>query len=307
MKIICPSCKEGKTFFIGPAPQWSIFAGHKLDMQLQTALYKCGECSLYFKYPRPTKRQLDALYISGDPQYWEYRFMDRQDWQIAVRLINRNFSNGTILDIGCWRGEFLSNMKPGWKCCGTEINPFASKNAKDKGIEIIETNFDNLLSLPVKFNVVTAFNILEHTEDPSGFIAMMSQLASAHGFIIVSTGDTGSFTWKLSKGNYWYCAIPEHLSFVNIKWVHYVADKLNLQVEYLEKFCSSGKSVTAQFFLDSIKNITYLISPALFKKLKKIKQNYSFEKINNNIDRYPPHWGTSKDHFIVVLRKRPDQ
>ncbi len=302
MNIKCPSCKTDELILVGNVPQWSIFAGNKLEMQLQANLYKCRECNLFFKYPRPSKEQLDELYKNANPEHWQYNLMKRDDWQIAIRFINNNMSKGTILDIGCWNGEFLSYMEAGWKCYGTEINQFASEIAEDKGVDIIEGNFDNLVSPPIKFNVVTAFNVLEHAEDPLSFIKMMSKVTNEKGLIIISTGNTGVLTWKLTKKKNYYCALPEHLSFINISWLHSVADKLNFQIEHLEKFSAEGKNRATRFLLDTIKNVAYLVSPDLLERLKKLKRWALHGNDTGNIDPVPPSWKSSKDQLIVIFR-----
>ena len=303
MHIICPSCKTDKLILLGDVPQWSTFAGNKIDMQLQTHLYKCRDCNLYFKYPISSKEQLDELYKNGDIQHWQFSFTDRLDWQVALKFINKNMRKGTILDVGCWNGEFLSNILGGWKCYGAEINLLASDVARNRGVDIILKDFDRLISLPYKFDVVSAFDVIEHIEDALNFLTILSKITNENGVIIISTGNTEAPTWKLSKGRYWYCAIPEHLSFINISWVHYAAKRLNLEIEHIERFSRNGNN-KSQFILESIKNVTYLISPGLFKKLKELKHYYSHKKDINNMDRYPPHWGTSKDHLIVIFRKR---
>ncbi len=291
-------------FLVGNAPQWSIFAGNRIDTQLKTHLYKCRDCHLYFKYPIPSKEQLDELYRNGNPQTWQYRLKDRLDWQVAIEFISKHMSKGTILDIGCWNGEFLSNVTAGWKCYGTEINPLASNSARNKGVEIISDDFDRLISLHYKFDVVTAFDVIEHTKDPLNFVMMTSKIMNENGLMVMSTGNTETATWKLSKGRYYYCAIPEHLSFINISWIYSAAEKLNLKIEHIERFSHADNNSKSQFLVETIKNVTYLISPVFLKKLKKIKDYHSHKKDINNMDRYPPHWGTSRDHVIVIIRKK---
>jgi len=303
MYIVCPSCKTDKLSLVGDAPQWSTFAGNKMDMQLQTHLYKCMDCNLYFKFPMPSKALLDELYKNGNLQTWKFSLANRLDWQVAINFLYRSMRKGTILDIGCWNGEFLNNMKAGWKRYGMEINPLASNIARNKGIEIISDDFDKLIALPFKYDVVAAFNVIEHSDDPLNFLTSTSNITNENGLIIIATGNTECPTWKLSRGRYWYCAVPEHLSFINVSWAYAAAKKLNLQIEHIERFSSAEQNSKSQFLLETIKNVTYLISPALFKKLKKIKHYDSHKKDVNNVDRYPPHWGRSRDHLIVIFRK----
>jgi len=307
MDIICPSCNSNHIVCIGRIPQTNIFAGNKLTISLPNSnLYKCRGCNLYFKWPRLNKQQLDMLYRNGNPKIWQYDLRDRKDWQIAKNWITRKVNKGSILDVGCWDGGFLQNLNGYYNLYGVEINPFAAKRAQAKGIQIIADNISEIKCFPFNFDVITAFDLIEHVEYPLNFIASLTQITKKDGYIIISSGNTDSITWKISGSRYWYCALPEHMSFTNFKWYRYMAKKLNLEIVYYEKFSHRDldKNIRKMLTLskDFIFNLIYLISPTLLINLRKIKNNIVL-KNKQDISYGPPSWSTAKDHLIIILLK----
>jgi 2-polyprenyl-3-methyl-5-hydroxy-6-metoxy-1,4-benzoquinol methylase len=304
MNLACPACKGNELLRVGEIPQTKIFAGDGFSIPLpQSNLFKCKSCNLNFRWPRLSKKELDKIYKTRNPGDTQYELGSRKDWQIAINWIGKELNNGFILDIGCWNGNFLVNLKEDWKRYGVEINPVASSRAVDKGIKIITNDFLDLAFLPFKFDVVTAFDVIEHTEDPLTFIASVCEVTKDNGLIILSSGNTEAPTWKIGRGRYWYCAIPEHMSFINAPWYCFAAEELNLDIAHKETFSHASKSSFTKICLDLSKNIAYLIIPIFFAKLRKIKHLYLRDCKAGEAYNYPPSWMTSKDHLIIMFRK----
>lgn len=302
----CPACYSNNFIWIGEIPQqMNTFTWNKLSFCcLRTNLMQCKDCNLYFKWSRFSKEQLDAFYQNVNPETWQYALRDRKDWRIAKDWINKTINEGSILDIGCWDGEFLESLEGTWRRFEIEINPVSANKALAKGIEIIVQNISEMESLSIKFNVTTAFDLIEHVEYPLNFIASMAKITKNNGFIIISSGNIDAMTWKLSGSRYWYCSLPEHISFTNIAWYKFAANKLDLEIQYTEKFSHLSKHSAAQKILDSVKNVTYLVVPVFFTKLRKIKHRYINRNNSQVIYNYPPSWISSKDHLIIILRKK---
>ncbi|MFC2141475.1 class I SAM-dependent methyltransferase [Acidobacteriota bacterium] len=249
------------------------------------------------------KNELDELFKSGSADIWSYNFQERKDWQIAANWLLKNKISGRILDIGCWDGEFLSALPTTISPYGIEINLLAAKKALSKKINIIKDNISALDEIPIKFDMVTAFDIIEHVENPYNFIASLCRIAKDNSYIIVASGDTEATSWKISKSRYWYCANPEHMSFINIAWCEYVANKLNLQIVHTEIYSHTKKRTMPKYILEIIKNMTYLISPHLFGNLRNLKRQSHHQKNLGQLRNYPPSWMTSRDHLIIIFKK----
>lgn len=304
MNIICPSCGSHDFVYKGKIPQNAMCATIKLDVPLQKSnLYKCLVCHLYFRWPRIDQKQLDKIYERDNQNHWNYKFINRKDWQIAFNYINNNFAGGSILDIACWNGMFLERFKENWELYGIEINQVAANNSLSRGVKIIGNSIFEMKTFSKKFDVITALDFIEHVENPIDLIAFMNRQVKNGGLIILSSGNTESITWKIMGSKYWYCSISEHLTFINAAWLSFVAKRFDLKLENIEKFSHARNNNLIYTAFDLIRNISYLIAPFVYGKLRKKVKFCFYRKDIGDIYCYPPSWNTSKDHILAIFRK----
>lgn len=265
--ILCPSCKGKRVISIGEIPLMNVFGGNIFyDKFPKRELMKCKNCHLFFSYLRPDKETLHTLYQYANPNNWQYEIKDRKDWQLIIEWIKKIKKDELrILDVGCWDGKFLEKVE-NCKRYGIEINPMASEKAKERGIDIIAKDIYDIehLSLPYKFNVITAFDVIEHVNDPFKFISLLVRITESNGFIIISSGNTDAMTWKISGSKYYYCALPEHICFINKNWCEFVTKRFNLKIIYFKKFSHNLFNLKKIIF-ETMKNMIYLFSPTLLE------------------------------------------
>jgi 2-polyprenyl-3-methyl-5-hydroxy-6-metoxy-1,4-benzoquinol methylase len=260
---------------------------------------------LFFRWPRLSKAELDELYKEADLDHWRYESDNRVDWQIAARWLNRNSFQGTILDIGCFGGEFLECLGEGWGKYGVEINKGAVRRAGEKGISILCDNFEQISGISMQFDVVSAFDVIEHMGNPRYMLEQMARLTRKGGTIVLSSGNSLSASWRFMGSKYWYCFIPEHISFINEKWSVELADKLNLDVVHGESFAYSKRKRTLSWMaLDLIVNIAYKYAPHVVGVTRKNVFHMLGSDRFNSMKYRPPTWTSAKDHFIMFLRKK---
>ena len=163
--ICCPGCGN-KVDVIGPIPATDVFAGRLLENPLEGGLlHRCKICFLGFRWPRLSKNKLDKLYEQGEEYVWTSSGELRND-----RIIGRDWivkalvSGGSILDVGCFDGGFLERLVGLYKCYGIEIHPQARLRAESKGVSMIGADFSELKG---QFDCVTAFDVIEHVENPA--------------------------------------------------------------------------------------------------------------------------------------------
>jgi SAM-dependent methyltransferase len=271
------------------------------------SLYECKSCYLYFRYPRLPKAQLDILYQESSLSNWQYKPGDRRDWEIAANWLNERVVGKTVLDIGCFDGSFGKHLEPSWEKYGVEINEAAVKRAEERGIHIICRDLSEFDSLSTQFDAVTAFDVIEHVEDPKAFVEKIVKVTCPGGTIIISTGNTNAISWRFMGSRYWYCAIGEHISFINKQWCYDVAKALNCRVQHFEQFSHLGKNRTLSWMLlDLTKNVFYKFSPRVFNWLRSIRSIYLDKTDTSKYREFrqcPPGWESAKDHLVVIFRK----
>ena len=204
-----------------------------------------------------------------------------------------------MLDVGCFNGDFLSTVKDRYFCAGVEINSFAVERAIERGINIIGSNFSDLNG---SFECITAFDVIEHIESPGLFVDNCLEHIVVGGYLIISTGNMESFSFKLLGPKYGYIIIPEHIAFVSPSWFKNL--ELQLKFRILESHIFSRKnSVFTIRVKELIINIVFKYFPRLFYFLRKLGFGNIKLENSDSLIMFPPSWGSAKDHFVIVLQK----
>lgn len=303
MSVDCINCGT-PAHSLGPLPDSNLFAGRALPNTLPGGeLYRCPQCRLGFRHPRLPKAQLDALYAAGSEGSWTWEAADRTDWTLAARtLADRRPGPMRALDIGCFDGTFLASLGPDVEKCGIEIMPSAAEIARAKGVRIVAADFESLRSTPAAYDAITAFDVIEHVEDPLGFLALLAGTLRPGGVILISTGNLDAWSWTLMRSRYWYCAIPEHISFLSESWFRHAATSVGLMVERVVRYAHAKASLKRRV-LETVANFTYLVAPSAIAALRRRGiGNVSRDLAPELGGDYPPGWFTATDHVLVTLR-----
>lgn len=194
-------------------------------------LNKCLNCGLV---------QVDDLLSIFDAKHYEYyrnktnlteeELYNSITTKRYISLLNRLESyrkNGTILDIGCGVGHFLSvARKMKWETKGIEIADYAVEICKKFKIDIEQSD---LLKLDLKegyYDIVTMFEVLEHLTNPRDYLVRVNNILRKGGILIITTPNFNSIT-RLILQNRWSLIHKEHLLYFtpkSIKWLMRYAD-----------------------------------------------------------------------------------
>jgi SAM-dependent methyltransferase len=174
-------------------------------------------------------------------------------WKDQVKMISQHKSGGAILDIGCSSGGFLGAMKgPAWKLYGIEMEESTAERARAiTGAEVFVGDAVVAPFLPASFDVITAFDLLEHVYAPRQFLAKVLEWLKPCGIFYAMMPNIDSWEAKLF-GSYWYgLELPRHLSHFSPASIRYVMTELGFEevsvgtpkISYLERstgyVCSS--------------------------------------------------------------------
>ncbi|NWF36774.1 class I SAM-dependent methyltransferase [Mariprofundus sp. KV] len=300
----CPSCHSDDVTCIGKIPASGSFGGRVLEHAIAGAyLFRCESCQLYFRYPKLPTQKLEELYQLAVNESWSTTFTERVDWVIASQWIGGSHEFGDVLDIGCNDGVFLTGLGDEYSRYGIELNADSAKRAEERGVQIIGQHFEDVMKQTRHgFDVITAFDVIEHVEDPLYFMQLIADKLNENGEIVISTGNTASKTWTFMGSKYWYCHYPEHITFINPEWVNGAAQKLGLRVVDMALFSHSRSSMLFKVS-EVLKNLMYMCFPSLTGWLR-IKGFGAVNVTNHRelVDQ-PPGWVSAKDHIIIRLQK----
>jgi SAM-dependent methyltransferase len=120
---------------------------------------------------------------------------------------------GRYLDVGCGSGAALGVARElGWRVSGIEMDDAAAAMARRFCDEV---HVGDILSAPFspgRFDVVTAFHVLEHVPDPVAVARRMLDWLAPGGLLIVEVPDAGGLGASLFGKAWSGLELPRHLS-----------------------------------------------------------------------------------------------
>jgi 2-polyprenyl-3-methyl-5-hydroxy-6-metoxy-1,4-benzoquinol methylase len=186
------------------------------DELLVDRLVRCRRCGLQYVSPRVTGTDIVEAYSRGDdPAYVSQVEARKRTFADAIVRIERLAgASGRLLDVGTAAGAFLAAARDrGWEVEGCEPNRWMSEwGSRHYGIqirtgELFEQDFQSR-----SFDVVTLWDVIEHTPDPSRVILHVAGLLKPGGLLVVNYPDIGSWIARL-LGRRWPFLSSVHLYY----------------------------------------------------------------------------------------------
>lgn len=147
----------------------------------------CPSCGLRFFDPQVTGDE--AFYSSLQKISWYYS-PAKQEFALAADYIG---SADHVLEIGAGRGLFLREIEPA-SYTGLEFSSSAIQSAAADGIRLLAEPIErHARENPGKYDVVCAFQVLEHVARPRSFLDAAVAAMKPGGRLIVSVPGEDSF------------------------------------------------------------------------------------------------------------------
>lgn len=135
--------------------------------------------------------------------------------KVAYRSIPYYKKNGTLLDVGCGLGSYLSMIqKIGWKGVGIELNKRAARYGREILKLDIRTGMIDDFDFPEKsFDVITMWHSIEHFTSPKQALIKAGRIIKDDGLILISTPNYDSLDRMIFKANWNGLEVPLHLYY----------------------------------------------------------------------------------------------
>lgn len=294
----CPLCGNGPLHSLGIIyhPEPTRVAGIAIDLEgIGFHLMGCRNCGFQFKSPAIAGEKLLACYAAAETDHWGLAVDPRQrNFDRLAAAIRSHASGRRILDIGCFNGAFLDYLGSEWDRFGVEPCLGARQLAGERGVEILA---DTLDSVPegLQFDVITAFDVIEHIVDPRPFFERLRRHLAPGGIFVASSGDTDALSWRLQKARYWYCSyLPEHVSFYNLRSLNWMAGQQRMET-VLHTHMSHKRTSLATRWKQAFNGTAY----AVLMRTGWLGLPYFRRKF---AVRAGTEWAAARDHFIHVMR-----
>ena len=188
----CPSCGDDRLHCLGDLPGP---ANRSWEFSTKPGrLYECLDCTMRFRLPMPTgdelHKQYESLSVHGR---WEYGA--RVVWRDIRRILD-SCPNRSVLDVGCFRGDFLASLGGDWRRFGIEPSEQARAAAEERGICVLGDRIESLEEH--EFSGITLIDVIEHLPRPFEALQKLVKSLVPGGKLILFTGNTESLSWRLA-------------------------------------------------------------------------------------------------------------
>jgi SAM-dependent methyltransferase len=219
-RSICPLCDSSAVMQVGRIlyNQPVLFSSVAVRLEKDPELWKCNDCQSAFVQNVLSEDAARQLYSKGDSaSRWSTEAIQEYKPQEIVVELSRIFGSGKQhLDVGCSGGNLLDfSRERGCSTSGVDYSSTTREYLEHKG----HAWFPSLESLGErKFDVITAFDLIEHLYDVDAFLQDCCRRLRPGGRLVILTGDIESLSAKISREHWWYAAYPEHIVFPSVQF-----------------------------------------------------------------------------------------
>jgi 2-polyprenyl-3-methyl-5-hydroxy-6-metoxy-1,4-benzoquinol methylase len=207
--INCPLCKCDRTKFLFK----------RNDCLHQTSpdyfnVVQCKQCKTVYLNPRPTVDEIHNFYpeeFYDTTHTPERTILEKAKGLLGKLELVKRLQPGSVLDVGCSKGEFLYMMKTmGWNTTGFD---FSSKppNVFNLDIRYGELSKTNLPK--ESFDLITLWGVLEHIYYPSETLEKVNKLLKPGGTLILTVTNFNSLQSRIMRQD----DIPRHTTLFTKK------------------------------------------------------------------------------------------
>ncbi|MEO1615692.1 MAG: class I SAM-dependent methyltransferase [Planctomycetota bacterium] len=272
-----------------------------------SVLLHCNDCHLLVRWPQLSESDLTDLYSNLPTKYWDYDVSKVGSWKTAKDVLLKRFDRNQsiqILDVGAFDGSFLQTLPETWEKFAIEPSSAASQQLRASGIPCLAP-FVESLSLHEHagtFDAITLFDVFEHLPNPNDTLRRLTNLLRPGGRLLISTGNSDHWSWRLLGASHWYLHSVQHLCVGSQQFFKRWAQNEGVEVEFFQAHPHQlgGQSIRLRQSLETIhawarqKNRTRLMG--LIHLLPGMK--HLVHKTSS------PFSNTLHDHGLVVLHRR---
>ena len=202
--------------------------------------FRCRACRFTFARPAENPNRKEIL-DDFEPAYLQYLQPDKADivnfqalyrWMADFGPLDKR----GLIDLGCGSGKLVRFLRSrqveavGLEPCNALYNHFLKEEPCFFHGELGQDSEATTRT----YDVVTAFDVLEHVEDPVFFLERSSRLLNKSGLLFLSTPDLGSMAAKC-LGRRWHFFCPYHLVYFDRETLTKLASRLGLEMVHFSR------------------------------------------------------------------------
>ncbi len=231
-------------------------SGRKIFEIGETPYYECSNCSFRYSGSSNNPNFVNKIddYEEAYRKYLEPNPADEKNFNNLYEWMNsnRSLSDVVVVDVGCGSGKFVRYLR--------------NRSIESYGVEPSEALYNHFLSndrnfflgdvkqfaaaQKKSFDIITAFDVIEHVRDPLSFLREMQALLKDDGAIFLSTVDVESLHARAAS-KYWHFYNHYHLSYLSKKTLGNIANQLGLVLtDFSHKGSYKSLGYTYRYFFE---------------------------------------------------------
>ncbi len=212
------------------------------DEILVDQLVRCRQCGLQYLTPRLSSEVIIDGYSQGaDEAFISQNAARERTFARSLENIEKlKPAKGRLLDIGTAGGAFLGVAScRGWEVLGCEPNRWMAEWGSDHyGIDIKAGTISDLSLPDAEFDVVTLWDVLEHTPDPMAVLQECRRILKPGGLLVVNYPDIQSLVARL-MGRKWVFLLSVHLYYFTPATLRAMLEKTGFRVTRFKRHWQS--------------------------------------------------------------------
>ena len=238
--VVCPFCSAGNGEVLESIPVADLDALYRRLYKAPVArlfggrdvlsLMRCTSCDL--RWYEPMAGGDEDFYNTLQHKTWYY-VDHKHEFDLALPCIEPGH---TVLEVGSGKGNFARFLQKSGRphrYTGLDFGKEAQRMAASNGIDIrVQSIQDFASSNPESFDVVCAFQVLEHVVEIRSFLDAMALALKPGGLMLIAVPSEDSY---ISRSNNLALNLPpHHISRYTDRWFTYAASTLQLELLRLE-------------------------------------------------------------------------
>jgi 2-polyprenyl-3-methyl-5-hydroxy-6-metoxy-1,4-benzoquinol methylase len=174
------------------------------------AIRTCGRCGCGILEPRPTQGGLRALH--SDETYYKHPYFEqRRDANAAMRRMSERrlrdierlvgpLREKRLLDVGCDTGVFVEfATAKGMSAIGIDVFDRVIEIGRAQGRDLRVGTLEAAGIADQSVDVVTGFDLIEHVDDPVGFVKNVARVLRPGGVVALETPNYEGLIYRLGR------------------------------------------------------------------------------------------------------------
>ena len=238
-KLISLCARDAETFFVGlprqdmPCPACGCSEVIPAFEKNTFGFVVCDDCGSLYQSPRPSLDAFARFYQEGSSNQYLFKtfypmvaearkeklFRPRVR-EVARLLAEDNLTPKSVGEVGAGYGQFLEEWQqqyPGARLTAIEPNSEMADICRNKGFEVIRSMAEEISVQEPLFDLLVAFEVIEHAYDPFHFCQSLRKLMGPGGRLLLTGLTVDGFDIQVLWDKAQIIAPANHLNFMSVQ------------------------------------------------------------------------------------------